>query len=102
MKDEMFELSEAYQSVLDEIPQAQRIKVVLMDGDNLPMARGTAVLPVVAAGNGIFWPDCPMPGGQGLSSAKCFSLPGGEVVKLRTLNLKAGTPPHYEFTVALA
>ena len=101
MKNEMFELSEAYQSVLDEIPPAQRIKVVLMDSDNLPMARGTAVLPI-AAGNGLFWPDCPMPGGQRLSSAKCFTLPAGEVVKVKTLKLKAGTPPHYEFTVALA
>jgi len=99
MKHEMVELSEPYQTVLEEPSRAQRIKVILMDGDNLPMARGTAVLPV-AAGSGVFWPDCPMPCGQLLTSANCFTLPGGEVLKLDELKLRAGTPPHYDFTVA--
>lgn len=101
MDHEVYEFPEARHQVLDETPEPRRVKVVLMDGDDLPMCRGTAVMPLVpGVGVGVFWPDCPMPGGSRLSSAKCFALPGGETLKVKSLELCAGNPPQYDFRVS--
>ncbi len=82
------------------IATVSRVRVVLLDQDNLPMARGSAVLPL-AFGVGIFWPDCPMPPFASLLTIKCFALPGGEMMLLKSLTLRRGYPPQYEFRMAL-
>jgi hypothetical protein len=41
-----------------------------------------------------------MPAASQLATAKCFALPTGEMMKIRTLNLCADNPPCYEFRVS--
>ncbi len=98
MKNEVHELPESHQHVLDGTPECERVKVTLLDQDNLPMARGTAVMPLLL-GVGVFWPDCPMPADGRLAAAKGFVLPSGETLEVRELTLCAGCPPHYDFWV---
>jgi hypothetical protein len=98
MKNEVYSISESYQQILDDSPDPLKVKVFLLDQDNLPMARGMAVLPLLL-GVGVFWPSCPMPDAERLAQAKCFSLPGGETLKLSSLSLCPGSPPHYRFWV---
>jgi hypothetical protein len=73
-----------------------QVPVTLLDEDQLPLARGTATLPMLLDA-GVFWPSCPMPASSQLANAKCFALPTGEVIKLRSLDACAGSPPHYRF-----
>ena len=98
MKYDVFQLPEAHQQLLDETPEPRKVRVILMDCDGLPLASGTAVLPLLL-GVGIFWPDCPMPGPGRLTTAKCFTLPSGEMLNLKTLVLCDGHPPRYDFWV---
>ncbi len=98
MKYDVFQLPDSHQLVLDETPEPSKVKVMLMDCDDLPIASGKAILPLLL-GVGVFWPDCPMPGPSGLSSAKCLNLPSGESLILKALNLCEGYPPHYDFWV---
>ena len=100
MKNEVLDLPTSSQKPSGEIPTTSRVRVELLDQDNLPLARGSAVLPL-SLGVGVFWPDCPMPPSAQLASVKCFALPGGEQLDLRSLTLCDGSPPHYEFRVAL-
>lgn len=83
----------------DEIPDLVKVQVSLLDRDNLPLASGTATLPVLL-GVGVFWPNCPMPAASQLATAKCFALPTGERMKLQSLKLIADDPPRYEFRVS--
>jgi hypothetical protein len=76
-----------------------KVAVTLLDWDNLPLARGTAVLPVLL-GVGVFWPSCPMPPEDRLCTAKCFTLPTGESMNIKTLKLAEQSPPKYEFWVS--
>lgn len=98
MKYDVFPLPEAHQQALDETPELKKVRVILLDEDGLPLASGTAVLPLLL-GVGVFWPSCPMPESGGLSSARRFSLPSGETLKLREMSLCVGEPPHYDFWV---
>ncbi len=98
MKTEVYPLPESYQRILDETPEPLKVHVVLLDRDDLPLARGTAILPLLL-GVGVFWPSCPMPAPDRLASAKCFVRPGGEILKLKNLVLCPGNPPHYRFWV---
>jgi hypothetical protein len=98
MKSEAYQLPETHLQVLDSAPEPQRVQVTLLDQDNLPVARGTAVLPILL-GVGIFWPNCPMPPANRLDSVKCFTLPTGETMNIKELTLCPGTPPRYEFWV---
>jgi hypothetical protein len=79
-------------------PEPYKVQVTLLDQDNLPLARGTATLPLLF-GAGVFWPSCPMPASSQLATAKCFALPSGEILKLRTMDACAGSPPRYNFWV---
>lgn len=90
---------EARPSVRDQAPEPYKIHVTLLDEDDLPLARGTATLPLLL-GVGVFWPSCPMPPSSQLASAKCFVLPTGETLRLKSMSLCAGTPPHYSFRVS--
>ena len=99
MKYDVFPLPEAHQQALDETPEPQKVQVILLDEDRLPVARGTAILPLLL-GVGVFWPSCPMPPANRLSLARCFSLPSGETLKLKEMSLCAGEPPHYDFWVS--
>jgi hypothetical protein len=99
MKYDVFQLPESHQQLLDETPEPQKVRVILLDCDNLPLARGTALLPLLL-GVGVFWPDCPMPGQAALSNAKYFTLPSGEMLNLQMLELCEGQPPHYDFWVS--
>jgi hypothetical protein len=83
-----------------QTPEPFKVQVTLLDQDNLPLAKGTATLPLLF-GMGIFWPSCPMPPSQQLAYAKCFILPSGETLKLESLSLCPGSPPHYNFKVSL-
>jgi hypothetical protein len=98
MNNEVRELPESHQQALDLTPECERVKVTLLDEDDLPLASGTAVLPTLV-GIGVFWPSCPMPADGRLATAKGFSLPGGETLRVTDLTLCAGTPPHYDFRV---
>ncbi|RYD20978.1 MAG: hypothetical protein EOP88_13050 [Verrucomicrobiaceae bacterium] len=98
MKYDVFQLPESHQQSLDETPDPMKVQVILLDQDDLAIARGTAILPLLL-GVGVFWPSCPMPGPNLLAAAKCFKLPSGEILKLKELTLCAGTPPHYDFWV---
>lgn len=98
MNPTVISLPESHQEVLDQTPEPQKVKVTLLDQDDLPMARGHAILPLLL-GVGVFWPDCPMPGEAALATAKAFVLPTGESLRLSQLTLCAGDPPHYDFWV---
>lgn len=99
MKYDVFQLPEAHQQSLDETPDRTKVAVTLIDADDLPLARGTAILPL-SLGVGVFWPDCPMPCSDQLANAKGFALPSGEMLKLKEMTLCAGCPPHYDFWVS--
>ena len=98
MKTEVYPFPDSKQQILDHPPEPLKVKVVLLDQDNLPLARGTAILPLLL-GVGMFWPSCPMPPADRLVDAKCFIRPGGETLKLKNLSLCPGNPPHYRFWV---
>ena len=100
MKNELLDLPMTGQSAPQDVPEGSRVRVVLLDQDNLPMAHGSAVLPL-SLGVGVFWPDSPMPPSARLLSAKCFALPGGELLHLKSMTLCEGQPPHYDFRMAL-
>lgn len=82
-----------------EIPDLVKVQVSLLDRDDLPLASGTATLPVLL-GVGVFWPSCPMPAASQLATAKCFALPTGKMMKLHSLKLFTEDPPRYEFRVS--
>src|SRR5690606_9720545 len=96
MKYDVFQLPDAHQKSLDDTPEPMKVSVILLDQDDLMLARGTAVLPL-SLGVGVFWPDCPMPCSDQLGLAKCFKLPSGEIIRVKELTLCAGNPPHYDF-----
>jgi hypothetical protein len=100
MIHDLLDLPASHHRDMDESPESARVRVVLLDRDDLPMARGSAMLPL-SLGVGMFWPDCPMPPSARLVSVKCFSLPGGEKLHLKSVKLCDGQPPHYEFRMAL-
>ena len=89
------------QQYLDVSHEPSRVEVSLLDRDDLPLARGAAMLPLLLGiGVGVFWPSCPMPAASQLATAKCFALPTGEMMKLQSLKLFAEDPPRYEFRVS--
>jgi hypothetical protein len=98
MKYDVFQLPDSHQELLDQTPELQKVKVTLLDRDNLPIANGTAILPLLL-GVGVFWPNCPMPQDAQLDMAVRFVLPSGETMKLKELTLCMGSPPHYDFWV---
>ena len=98
MNFELLQAPNSQQQAPDLAAESQKISVILLDQDNLPLARGVATLPVLL-GVGVFWPSCPMPSENRLETAKCFSLPTGETMNVKGLKLCAGCPPHYEFRV---
>ncbi len=98
MINDIFQLPDSHHQALDEIPEPRRVRVILLDRDNLPLARGSAVMPLLL-GVGVFWPDCPMPSSGKLCTAKCFTLPSGETLNLSALTLCEGAPPRYDFWV---
>ncbi len=99
MKYDVLQLTESHHAVLDRTPDLNRVQVTLLDCDSLPIACGTATLPLLL-GVGVFWPSCPMPRGNQLATAACFTLPSGEILKLQSLTLCPGDPPRYEFWVS--
>ncbi len=99
MNPTVYPLPESLQQALEAAPEPLKVAVTLLDWDNLPLARGTAILPVLL-GVGVFWPSCPMPPADRLCTAKCFTLPSGETMNVKTLTLCAGSPPKYEFWVS--
>ena len=90
---------ESITQAFEESPEPIKVQVSLLDRDDLPLARGTATLPLLL-GIGFFWPNCPMPPASQLASAKCFALPTGEMMKIKSLQLRADCPPRYEFWVS--
>lgn len=100
MKNELLDLPDSGQAELYTVSEHSRVRVTLLDQDNLPMAQGSAVLPL-SLGVGMFWPDCPMPPSARLLGVKCLALPGGEQLDLKSMTLCDGHPPHYEFRMAL-
>lgn len=98
MKYDVFQLPESHQQQLDQTPELQKVKVTLLDKDNLPIASGTAILPLLL-GVGVFWPHCPLPPDAQLGRAGCFALPSGETLRLKEITLCMGSPPHYDFWV---
>ncbi len=82
-----------------EISGPAKVQVCLLDQDHLPLASGTATLPLLL-GMGIFWPSCPMPAASRLAAAKCFVLPSGETMNLKSMKLGVGNPPRYDFWVS--
>ena len=98
MHNEIYQLPESYQQLLDETPEPLKVRVILLDRQNLPLARGSAILPLLV-GVGMFWPSCPMPSTDRLAEAKYFALQTGEVMMLRSMTLCAGSPAHYNFWV---
>lgn len=99
MKYDVFSLPEAHQQVLDETPEPKKVQVILLDEEALPLACGTAILPLLL-GVGVFWPSEPMPAANRLSSARSIGLLGGEMLKLKEMTLCTGFPPHYDFWVS--
>ena len=99
MNDTVLQLPESPHDILDRSPDVKKVQVTLLDCDNLPVARGSATVPLLL-GVGVFWPCCPMPCGDQLATAACFLLPGGELMKLQALTLCPGDPPRYEFRVS--
>jgi hypothetical protein len=100
MKNELLDLPITGQSTAQGNPEGSRVRAVLLDRDNLPIAQGSAVLPL-SLGVGVFWPDSPMPPSARLLSVKCLALPGGELLHLKSMTLREGQPPHYDFVMAL-
>ena len=98
MTTDVYQLPVAHQQILDDTPEPLKVNVILLDWNGLPMAHGTAILPLLL-GVGVFWPDCGMPAADRLAKAKCFVLPTGEMLKLKSMALCAGKPPHYDFWV---
>jgi hypothetical protein len=99
MNHPVHELPEATQQSLEEVLEPVKVPVKLLDRDDLPLAAGIATLPLLL-GEGVFWPSCPMPAENQLATAKCFSLPTGEMMKIKTMKLCADNPPRYEFSVS--
>ncbi len=99
MKNQLLEKPVSTTSVAPRFSEGSRVRVVLLDQDNLPMAQGSAVLPLLL-GVGIFWPDCPMPASARLLSVKCFALPGGELLHLKSITQHDSDPPRYDFRMA--
>ncbi len=99
MKYDVIDLPHAHQQMLDETPERRKVRVTLLDRDRLPLASGTAILPLML-GVGVFWPSCPMPAAKCLAKAECFALPTGETMKLKAIMLCTGCPPHYDFWVS--
>ncbi len=88
------------QQYLDVTHEPSRVEVSLLDRDDLPLARGAAMLPLLLGiGVGVFWPSCPMPNDDRLAKAKCLALATGETIKIRRMVLSPGSPPHYDFWV---
>ncbi len=100
MKNQLLERPVTRRSVPQRHTEGSRVRVVLLDQDNLPVAQGSAVLPL-SLGVGIFWPDCPMPSSARLLLVKCFALPGGELLLLKSMTQRDGDPPRYDFRMAL-
>ena len=90
---------ETHPQAYEDLPEPVKVQVSLLDRDDLPLASGTATLPLLL-GVGVFWPNCPMPAASQLATAKCFALPTGEMMKIKTLKLCADNPPRYEFRVS--
>lgn len=99
MNYEVYELPESHQQVLDDTPEPHKIEVSLLDRDNLPLGRGTAVLPLLL-GVGIFWPDSQIPHDGRIATVKCLALATGERLRVKTLTLCKGYPLHYKFWVS--
>jgi hypothetical protein len=98
MNYEAYELPESHQQVLDDTPEPHKIEVSLLDRDNLPIGRGTAVLPLLL-GVGIFWPDSQHPPDGQMTSVKSLALTTGERLRVKTLTLCKGNPLHYKFWI---
>ena len=98
MKSDSFQIPASHLQVLDNAPEPLRVQVTLLDHDNLPVARGAAVLPVLL-GVGVFWPNSPMPPANRLYTVKCFKLPTGETMNIKSMMPGTGNPPRYEFRV---
>ncbi len=96
MNPTVYPLSGSHPQALDDIPEPAKVQVSLFDRDGLPLACGTATLPLLF-GVGVFWPSCPMPAAGQLATARYFSLPTGAKMKIKTLKLCADNPPRYEF-----
>ena len=99
MNSAVYPLPETDTHANHDIPEPVKVQVKLLDRDDLPLAFGSATLPVLL-GVGVFWPNCPMPAASHLATAKCFALPTGEMMKIKTLKLCADNPPCYEFRVS--
>jgi hypothetical protein len=98
MKHDVLQLPDSHRQVLDETPELLKVRVILLDRDNLPLAKGSAVMPL-SLGVGVFWPECSMPSAGKLCTAKCFTLASGETLNLIALTLCDGDPPRYDFWV---
>ncbi len=92
-------LPEVQSQPYEEIPEPVKVQVNLLDRGNLLLASGTATLPVLL-GVGEFWPNGPMPAASQLATAKCFALPTGEMMNIKSLIQCADNPPRYEFRVS--
>ena len=92
------EFSEAHHQVLDETPEPHKVPVTLLDHNDRPLARGSAILPLLL-GVGVFWPASPMPTGKQLSKAKRVTLASGESMILRTLKPCSDSSQRYDFWV---
>lgn len=99
MNPTVYPLPDTTQQATDDVPEPVKVSVKLLDQDNLPLACGMATLPLLL-GVGVFWPTCPMPAANQLATVKCFALPSGEMMKIKTLKLCAENPPCYEFCVS--
>ncbi len=69
-RHDAYQLPASHQRLLDATPGPLKVHVTLLDRGDLPLAHGTAILPLLQGG-GVFWPDCPMPNADRLSMAKC-------------------------------
>src|SRR6478752_9472327 len=92
------EISEAHHQLLDETPEPHKVPVTLLDHNNRPLARGSAILPLLL-GVGVFWPASPMPTGKRLANAKRVTLASGESMILRTLKPCSDSSQRYDFWV---
>ncbi len=100
MKSDLLDLHAPPPVRLNALCEPPRVRVVLLDQDNLQLAFGSAILPS-SLGVGVFFPDCPMPTSRRLAAAKCFALPGGEQLHFKGLSLRGSQPPHYDFRASL-
>ena len=96
MNYDVYELPDSHQQVLDNTPEPHKIEVSLLDRNNLPIGRGTAVLPLLL-GVGIFWPDRQSPPETDISMIKCLALATGERLRVKNLTVCKGSPLHYKF-----